>query len=200
MVPDEAEGWIEEQAMSPARAQLVEALQELDKSDRFHIYVPYSKDQPIYVHAKLTIFDDRILRIGSAHMNNRSMGLDSECDVFIDCDRPGNAKAKSTITMLRHSLLAEHLGVREEFVPELLERYGTMAAMIAAAGDDTHRHLEPFHPRVSEGIISDLANRQAFDPEEPENLFEIRSPRHGLFRDGSLLARARKKLSRKTKR
>ncbi|WP_242447415.1 phospholipase D-like domain-containing protein [Aurantiacibacter aquimixticola] len=197
VMPKIADGWIEEQAMSPARARLVQALEELDKHDRFHLYVPYSADVPIYVHAKLTIVDDRILRIGSANMNNRSMGLDSECDVFIDCDRPGNAKAKPTITALRHSLLAEHLGIREENVPELIARYGSMADMIDAAGDESHRHLMPFRPHVEDGILTELADRQTFDPEEPEDLFDIRSPRHGLFRDGSLLARARSRLSRK---
>ena len=44
----------------------------------------------IYVHAKIMIVDDTILRIGSANFNNRSLGLDSECDVFIDCARAGS--------------------------------------------------------------------------------------------------------------
>jgi len=100
--------------------------------------------------------------------------------------------------MLRHSLLAEHLGLRAESVPELLEHHGSMAAMIDAAGDAAHRHLMPFHPKVDDGILGDLAARQTFDPEEPEDLFEIRAPRHGLFRDGSLLAKARARLSRKS--
>ena len=72
------------------------------------------------MHAKLTIVDDRVLRIGSANLNNRSMGLDSECDVFIDADREGNGHAAQTITKLRHSLLAEHLGVAEEDMADLL--------------------------------------------------------------------------------
>ncbi|WP_340586183.1 phospholipase D-like domain-containing protein [Erythrobacter alti] len=197
VMPKAAEGWLEEQAMSPARAQLVQALNELDKQDRFNLYIPYSKDTPIYVHAKLTIVDDRVLRIGSANMNNRSMGLDSECDVFIDCDRPRNAKARPMIEKLRFSLLAEHLGIDEKNMPGLMERHGCMADLIAAGGDSSHRHLVPFHPEVDEGLLADLAERQAFDPEEPEDLFEIRAPRHGLFRAGSLLARARKRLSRK---
>ncbi|APE28927.1 phospholipase D-like domain-containing protein [Aurantiacibacter gangjinensis] len=195
--PKTAEGWIEEQAMSPARAKLVAALEEMDKHDRFHIYVPYAKDMPIYVHAKLMIVDDKVLRIGSANMNNRSMGLDSECDVFIDTSRPANSDAGAAITALRHSLLAEHLGIREDAVPDLLERHGSMAALIEAAGDKAHRHLRPFHPELPKGLLDELADRQTFDPEEPEDLFEIRLPRHGLFRDGSLLARARNRLRRK---
>ena len=43
------------------------------------------------------IVDDEIFRIGSANMNNRSMGLDSECDVFVDANRPGNEHARDAI-------------------------------------------------------------------------------------------------------
>lgn len=199
VLPEAAEGWLEDQVMSPARAQLVQALEDLDKHDCFNMVVPYSADVPIYVHAKLTIFDDRILRVGSANLNNRSMGLDSECDVFIDCERPGNEKAKPVITALRHSLLAEHLGIREEDVPDLIARHGSMAKLISSAGDRTHRHLRPFHPKVPEGLLADLAERQFLDPEEPEDLLSIRERRHGLFRPGSLLARARNRLSRKNR-
>lgn len=197
IVPQTAENWIEEQAMSPARAKLVAALEELDVNDSFHLYVPYSGETSIYVHAKLMIVDDQVLRIGSANMNNRSMGLDSECDVFIDASRPANKGAEQAIAALRHSLLAEHLGIREEVVPELLDRYNGIADMIAAAGDAAHRHLKPFHPKRPKGLIADLAERQTFDPEEPEDLFTIRAPRHGLFREGSLLAKARNTLKRK---
>ncbi|VVT17445.1 phospholipase D-like domain-containing protein [Erythrobacter sp. EC-HK427] len=197
VMPLEAESWLENSAMSPARARLYEALQELDCLDRFHLFVPYNEDTPIYVHAKLMIVDDRILRIGSANMNNRSMGLDSECDVFIDCARKGNAKAEEGIRALRYALLAEHLGVREENMPEIAARHDSMASLIAAAGDSTHRHLRPFHPTVDESLLSALADRQLFDPEEPEHLFTVREPRHGLFRPGSVLAKARNALSRK---
>jgi len=197
VMPRTGEGWAEAAAMDPARDELVAALEELDANDQFHIYVPYTGDTPIYVHAKLTIIDDRIIRIGSANLNNRSMGLDSECDVFIDCERPGNAKAEPTIRRIRESLLTEHLGIFEEDVPYLIEKTGSMAAMIAYIGDRNRRHLRPLHPGNHDEISRELAARQTFDPEEPEELFEIRTPRRGLFRPGSLLARARSKLKRK---
>ncbi|MGB3166946.1 MAG: phospholipase D-like domain-containing protein [Alteraurantiacibacter sp.] len=200
VTPEVAEGWIEEQAMSPARAELIQALQELDKHDRFHIYVPWSGEQSIYVHAKLTIVDDCILRIGSANLNSRSMGLDSECDVFIDCARPGNEDCGPTIAKLRHSLLAEHLGIREEHVPDLLERHGSMADLIASAGDRTHRHLRVFNPELPEGLLADMAQRQTLDPETPDEMFDRHENGEGLFRPGSLLSRARARLRRKRKK
>ena len=36
------------------------------------------------VHSKVMIVDDRLLRIGSANLNNRSMGTDSECDLALE--------------------------------------------------------------------------------------------------------------------
>ena len=35
------------------------------------------------VHSKVMIVDDRLLHIGSANLNNRSMGTDTECDIAI---------------------------------------------------------------------------------------------------------------------
>ena len=195
-----ADGWIEGQAMDPARAELVRVLEDLDHSDSFHTYIPYTGKTPIYVHAKLTIVDDCVLRIGSANLNNRSMGLDSECDVFIDCARPGNAHAATAITAIRHSLLAEHLGLAEEDVPGLLEANGSMAGMIAWAGKQNSRYLHPFHPEPHGEVAANLAVRETLDPEKPEHMFVVTDEGRGLFRSGSLLARARARLGRRKTR
>ncbi|WP_245978546.1 phospholipase D-like domain-containing protein [Aurantiacibacter xanthus] len=193
--PNSAQGWAEEQAMNPARAELVSALAELDQNHCFHLYVPYTDDRPIYVHAKLLIIDDEVLRIGSANFNNRSMGLDSECDVFIDARRPGNDHAREPIARIRHSLLAEHCGIDEEAVPGLLATYGSMAAMIAGVNSRgeglQRRHLRPFHPEPMDETSRELALRETLDPEEPGDVFAILPAKNGLFRPGSLLAKAR---------
>ena len=195
--PATADGWIEAAAMDPARARLVRAIREIDEHNRFHLYTPYAGETPIYVHAKLMIVDDEILRIGSANFNNRSLRLDGECDVFIDCARPGNADACAAIRALRHSLLAEHCGIDEEVVGPLLERAGSMAGMIAALGDAHTRHLRPFHPPELSDVEAALADRETFDPEEPAEMFQIVPPGRGLFRPGSLLARAMNRVNRK---
>ena len=198
--PSSAHGWIESKAMDPARARLLEAVNALDDHDRFHIYVPHADETPIYVHAKVTIIDDQVLRIGSANFNNRSMGLDTECDVFVDCRRPGNAHCSARITALRHGLLAEHCGVHEREVGPLIEQHGSMAAMIAALGIDRRRTLRPFHPAKLSPLEMELADREMFDPEEPPELFEILPAGRGLFRRGSLLARSMRKLKQKALR
>ena len=195
--PATADGWVESTVMDPARDRLVQGIRETDRQGRFHIFVPYTGEAPIYVHAKLLIVDDEILRIGSANFNNRSMGLDSECDVFIDCARPANSGCSDTIRALRHSLLAEHCGLDPDEVGGLIDKAGSMAAMIAALGSERRRHLRAFEPKELSELEAEMADRQMFDPEEPAEMFNIRPARRGLLRPGGLLARAVRRVKRK---
>jgi phosphatidylserine/phosphatidylglycerophosphate/cardiolipin synthase-like enzyme len=194
MNPRTADGWLEQVAMDTARVELVEALQEADHRGRFRIFNPIAADgEPIYVHAKLMIVDDEILRVGSANMNNRSMGLDSECDVFIDMARPGNEGVGPTITALRLRLLAEHCGVPEAEVEAGISRHGSMAAMIDALNRSTLRtgkycEALPLKP-LSEAERA-LGKSGVLDPERPGEMFEP-IERRGLFRRKGRLMRMR---------
>lgn len=187
--PDAADGWLEQQAMDHARNCLLHSIAEIDHKGRFGLFVPYNGDSPIYVHAKLTIFDDRVLRIGSANFNNRSMGLDSECDVFIDCDRAGNAHACDGIAALRRSLLAEHCGLEEGEVSRLLEENGSMLRLIESHGGRNGRQLRRFDPPEVGQIEETLAASQLLDPERPEEMFEPFA-KGGLMKHGSRVSRA----------
>jgi phosphatidylserine/phosphatidylglycerophosphate/cardiolipin synthase-like enzyme len=171
VMPQASDGWLEQTAMDLARVRLFEAVKSHDPQDRFSIWHPFTKGgTAIYVHAKLMIVDDIVLRIGSANMNNRSMGLDSECDVFIDAARPGNAHATPAITSLRHSLLAEHCGLAAEQVAAALAQAGGMAALAAESAKGGGRHLRPFVPRDLTDAEQALADSEALDPERPEEM------------------------------
>ncbi|MEO6388490.1 MAG: phospholipase D-like domain-containing protein [Croceibacterium sp.] len=198
--PAHADGWIESTVMDPVRALLAQAVHEVDAQDRFHLYMPYMGETPIYVHAKLLIVDDEIIRIGSSNFNNRSMGLDTECDVFIDCARPANQGCSEAIRALRYSLLAEHCGLHDAEVGPLLEQAGSMVGLITALGEGRERHLKRFQPESLTDIQAALADSEAFDPESPDDMFSIGAPRRGLFRPGSLLARAMDRVKRKRRR
>ena len=130
--PEHADGWLEQQAMDHTRAQLVNCIRKADHRSRFSIWIPFTGATPIYVHAKIMIVDDEVLRIGSANLNNRSLGLDSECDLFIDCERPANCGCGDTIRSLRLSLLGEHCGLSVEEMGATLDRHGSMSAAIEA--------------------------------------------------------------------
>jgi phosphatidylserine/phosphatidylglycerophosphate/cardiolipin synthase-like enzyme len=196
--PDAGDGWLEQQAMDHTRNCLLHAIEEIDHKRRFGLFVPYTGETKIYVHAKLTIFDDRVLRIGSANWNNRSMGLDSECDVFIDCDRPGNEHACKGIAELRHSLLGEHCGMEPAEVARALEADGSMLAFIERHGRHNGRQLRRFDPPEVGEIEETLAGSQLLDPEHPDEMFEPFA-KGGLMKQGSLIGRAWNRVRRRRK-
>lgn len=194
MNPLTADGWLEQQAMDTARVELVETLEHADRHGRFRIFNPMAADgTPIYVHAKLMIVDDELLRVGSANMNNRSMGLDSECDVFIDQARPANAHVGPAITHLRIRLLAEHCGISEDDVVAGIEQHGSMAAMIDALNRDGPRvgkYCEPLPLKPLSEAERALGKSGVLDPERPGEMFEPIA-RRGLFRGKGRLMRVR---------
>ena len=123
------------------------------------------------------------------------MGLDSECDVFIDSTRKGNAHAADAIAALRHSLLGEHCGIDENEVGELLSRHGSMAALIDHSQGEGGRNLRRYHPPELNDVQKGLADSALLDPEDPDDMFEPFA-NGGLFRKGSRLKRFRDKFRR----
>lgn len=194
--PRRADGWLEQQAMDTARVRLVRSLIERDHADRFRIYNPFtSGSTPIYVHAKLTIVDDEVLRVGSANMNNRSMGLDSECDVFLDARRPANAGIEPRIERIRHTLIAEHCGVPVEDLAQRLREAGSMIRVLDAMPTEG-KHIERLPIESLEPLQQEIADSALLDPERPGDLFEPIA-RRGLFRASG---RLRKPLGRLRRR
>ena len=110
MLTHASSGWLEEATMGVLRARLLERLRAADRCDRLRVYyVCAGSGVDVKIHSKLIIVDDEIVRVGSANLNNRSMGFDTECDVFIEAR--GRADVSDAIVALRDRLLGEHLGV-----------------------------------------------------------------------------------------
>ncbi len=175
--PDGAQGWLEPVAMDTARARLVQALRQLDTAGKFRMYHPYTKGgAPIYVHAKVMIIDGQSLRIGSANMNNRSLGLDTECDVLIEAGDDGE---RATVRAIRDSLIAEHLGVEADEVAAEIDARGSIIETIEALRGEG-KTLQPYEvPELTE-VEKWLADNKVLDPESPSEMFEATTKRRGL--------------------
>ena len=168
--PESARGWLEEKAMGSARARLLELVGKADVHGRFRLYTPAARHgTPIYVHAKILIMDDRLMRVGSSNLNNRSLGFDTECDLSVEAPQgPQSADLRRRIAGLRTALLAEHLAVEPAVMERTLEQTGgsLIAAIEALRG--TGRTLAPFEPpefnAVEDGVIRE---NDLLDPERP---------------------------------
>jgi phosphatidylserine/phosphatidylglycerophosphate/cardiolipin synthase-like enzyme len=170
--PATAQGWLPEKAMGVARAKLLAMLQEADVHDRFRLYVPVTEDrQPVYVHAKVMVVDDRLLRIGSSNLNNRSMGLDTECDLSIEAvaGSPRQEEIAATIVGFRDRLLGEHLGVPAEDVADAVAATGSLVRAIEQLRTETGRSFVPFEPPDLGPIDLTLAESELLDPEKTPN-------------------------------
>lgn len=160
-------GWLEEHTMHVLRCRLLARLFHADHYGRLRVCYP---DVPnldegccLDVHSKLMIADNSLLRIGSSNLSNRSMGVDSECDVLIEArDKPAVAAA---IQDFRDRLLAEHLDCQPAEVRARQETGGSLCAAIDALEGRrrTLRKLEDI-PEWSDTVI-ELAS--VADPNEP---------------------------------
>ena len=184
--PETADGWLQEEVMGSSRARLLGMIRQEDRHGRFRIYTPVAEEgTPIYVHAKIVVMDDRLLRIGSSNLNNRSLGFDTECDLSVEArpDDPDDAKLRRQIAALRNDLLSEHLGVTvEEFETALArEDHSLIGAIETLRG--TGRTLVPFTPpelnRIEDAV---LGESDLLDPERPARRWRSLRPRRLLSR------------------
>lgn len=160
--PRAAQQHLEDQAMHVTRSRMVRMLRAHDHYNRFRIFYPVNAQaQDIYVHAKISIIDDRLLRVGSSNIDRRSMGFDTECDVaLLAQDRASSAY----ILDQRHRLLAEHLGTTPGTVARAIRRQGSVIAAIEALNDSGERGLRRLPLRRETVLGSLLARTRFFDP------------------------------------
>ena len=186
--PETAQGWLEPIAMDTARARLVEAIRVHDRHGRLRLYHPFTTEgAPVYVHAKVTIIDGLILRVGSSNFNNRSMRLDTECDVTIDATVSGNGVAAPRIAAIAHELIAEHLGLDARTVATTMTETGSLIATIERLRGPGHS-LRPYRIPELDGLEEWLADNEILDPEGPEEMFAPLAKRGLLRRLGQRLS------------
>ena len=171
-MPRTADGWLEQKAMDAARLQIVAAIGKADRHNRFRVFVPVTKGgSDIYVHAKIAIVDDRLLRVGSANLNNRSQRLDSECDVAIDTALAANRATGPAITALRHRLIGEHLDCPAESIAAA-ERGGASMLTAIEALRGAGKTLDLLKMEDLGEIEEFIAANELLDPETPDQLLE----------------------------
>jgi hypothetical protein len=109
-------------------------------------------------------------------LNNRSLGLDSECDLTLEA---GNDDEVEQIAALRTRLMAEHLGVAEEAVARSFAETGSLLRTIEALdGNGKTLALLPIEKPADAAKF--IAETELLDPKSPDAMFE-QMTRRSLF-------------------
>ena len=169
--PIRSEGWLEPEFMDTVRAGLIKSLKDRDPHDRFHVFHALNEaGSEIYIHAKIVIVDDRIFRIGSSNLNNRSLGFDTECDVAIDAGEGAETHVHRAIRDIRHNLLAEHLGKKPAEIAAAYERTGSLIETIQLCRDIGRTFRDYQYPDLN---LAEkwLSEHDLMDPESADDNF-----------------------------
>lgn len=167
VLPKQCSGWLEESTMGGLRDRLLSRLRQADRFNRLGVYyptVPGLGDAAMNVHAKLMVVDDRLVRIGSSNLNNRSMGVDSECDLAVE--GTGDVRVREGIESFRNRLLGEHLGCSPEGVAKAISSEGSLLTAVESLRKEG-RSLVPLPPGDPGLINSFFEDTPEFDPDEP---------------------------------
>ena len=143
VTPARYDSWLLKATMAGGRARFMDNLASAGCDDCVRLVAPEVKigdaEASVMVHAKLMIVDDTILRIGSANICNRSMGLDTECDIVLVAENEAHRKA---IQAVQNRLIGEHLGTSPEAVGDAIAGNASLFAALdtlSAASDGTRR-------------------------------------------------------------
>jgi phospholipase D1/2 len=177
VIAKDADAVVEQLSIGIVQEKLLRELQGIaaETGHAFGIYYPASvrsdgMEKATYIHSKLFLVDDRFLSVGSANMNNRSMGLDTELNVSWEADYVDSDLGRA-ICAARVDLLGEHVGRRDPEVRENLSRSPGLVKYLNSLADTGSYRLR-HHPLdgVSEDymwVTSVLPEGLPFDPEGP---------------------------------
>jgi phosphatidylserine/phosphatidylglycerophosphate/cardiolipin synthase-like enzyme len=161
--------------MGQNRDRLFGHLRQADRHGRLGLLFSRANCDPdcdVKIHSKVMIVDDRFLRIGSSNLNQRSLGLDSECDLAIEASTP---QARQSIRRFLRDLLSDHLRVAPARVAQVyrandrsllrtVTRLSEGSCLLPYAVDESQAAppvaftplLDPAEPFTLERVISGL--------------------------------------------
>jgi phosphatidylserine/phosphatidylglycerophosphate/cardiolipin synthase-like enzyme len=183
--------YFDQMTMDRTRLIFIKTLKDADKHGRFHAYSPVTTlGRTIIVHAKLTIIDDVLLRIGSSNVNNRSMGFDTECDLSLEASGPGGAANRAEITRLRNKLLAHWLGCVEAPMKAAIAQTGSVGAALEILRANGYCRLRPLKPAPLDPLAAFIAAYHLGDPVGPGDSWRPWKRKAAHAREASLVRKA----------
>lgn len=148
ILPRRYVGLMENAVIGAATSRAIARLRSKDRYGRLGIFYLETVNDPnhdyVKVHSKVLIIDNRFLKIGSANLSERSMGVDTECDLAIEA--AGNPSARKAIEAFLFRLLAEHNDCSVEDVRFLVEQEKSLLGALAIMRQDPSCRLQELVP------------------------------------------------------
>lgn len=125
-------GLMERKALWTGRVHFRDLVEQGGVADRVALCYPISRvngqEKPVRIHSKIMIIDDRYLHLGSANLNNRSMGVDTECDLVIE---GRTASVSRKIAAIRTDLIREHTGREAQDIEDMIKSGVSLATLLS---------------------------------------------------------------------
>jgi phosphatidylserine/phosphatidylglycerophosphate/cardiolipin synthase-like enzyme len=180
--------YFDQLTMDRTRLSFLKTLRSADRHGRFQAYSPVTTlGRTIIVHAKLTIIDDRLMRIGSANINNRSAGFDTECDLSLEASGPGSAANRAEITRLRNKLLAHWLGCVEAPMEAAIHRTGKVGAALEMLRNSGYCRLRPIELKPLHPLAAFIAAFHLGDPVGPADSWRPWKRRKAVMHEAEIV-------------
>ena len=168
-----ARAGLKKKTVGVLRNRFVKRLQERDRFGRLRFVYPVLHGVtpcPVFIHSKICIIDDTLARVGSANLTNRSLGLDTECDLAIESG--GQTRIEVAIASFRDQLMGEHLGLAPERVEEVVAAEGSAPTAVDSLRA-SRRGLACVQARKLREAQSLTPQSAIFDPEGPIDPTEV---------------------------
>jgi phosphatidylserine/phosphatidylglycerophosphate/cardiolipin synthase-like enzyme len=179
--------WFDKLAMDNARGAMVWRLRAADVFGRLRaLYPRTSGGSTIIVHSKTSIFDDRLARVGSANLNNRSFGFDTEIELAVEA---GDDEERRVIGALRDRLVGHFLGYTGDAVAKARADHG---GSLVRAIDALNREgrLNEIDPVRNSALTEFVAAYHLGDPAGPPDSWRPWRRRERLFARARALSEA----------
>lgn len=155
------QGVVEKKTMWVGRLKFKDILMKGSMEDRACMAYPASISEkgfvPVRIHSKFMVVDDTFLHIGSANINNRSMKMDTECDMVF---RGTTDAHRKKISAVRNDLIREHNGFEAELIEARIQAHVNPREFLERLSYSTQHFVE----------IDDM---EFFDAHPEDNVIDI---------------------------
>ncbi len=164
----EPQGLFERESFWAGRIDFKKIIEKNVERERVRVTYPQIKDANgskacKRIHSKIFIVDNKFMTVASSNLNNRSMILDTECDVTFAAVTEEQA---TQLTYFRNDLLSEHTGRTIEQTSKIFETNFTLDDLMNSSARNGYALHEVNDSQFTDQSLKVVIDRVA-DPQVP---------------------------------